>query len=89
MKTRHVDSWAVDMIFHAPFLILSLRCVVPSIMIMGSATNFWILATAAKLFTLPFGKNAYQRLDRRLVSSMIGLVGYFFETWSGVEVEFI
>ena len=82
------QSLVDDMIFHAPFLILSLRCIVPSVVIMGSATSLWILTTAAKLLSLPFGRSAYHRLDQRVTSSIVSLIGYFFETWSGVEVDF-
>ena len=74
------------MIFHAPFLLLSLRCVIPSVMILGSATSLWIFVTAAKLLSLPFRRSVYHRLDQRVTSSIISVVGYFFETWSGVEV---
>ena len=76
------------MIFHVPFLILSLRCIVPFVMVMGSATSLWILSTAAKLLSLPFRRNVYHRLDQRVTSSIVSLVGYFFETWSGVKVDF-
>ena len=79
------------MILHAPHIILSLRCVVPSVFLMGSSTSYWVVATILKLISLPFGRlrgrRIYQRLDQRLLSTMMGMFGFFFEHWSGVEVS--
>ncbi|XP_019853566.1 PREDICTED: 1-acyl-sn-glycerol-3-phosphate acyltransferase epsilon-like [Amphimedon queenslandica] len=80
------------MILHAPHLILSLRCLVPSVFLMGSSTSYWVAATLLKLISLPFGgqrgRSLYHRMDQRLYSSMMAMFGYFFEHWSGVQYCF-
>jgi hypothetical protein len=78
----------VRMIYTIPHVILSARCLIPAIMLMGSTTSYWLGLTIIRLVTLPFGEKYYQLGDQRLLSSMISMFGFFFENWSGVEYCF-
>lgn len=74
------------MILSAPHLLLSLRWVPPAVSILGTSPLFLAEWAAIRVLTLPFPRWLYVRLDTYLYSSYQAMVGFFYETWSGVEV---
>ena len=70
----------------APHLLLSLRWVPPAAVILGTAPLYLGQWTAIKLLTLPLPHHVYYRLDEFLYGCYQTMVGFYYETWSGVEV---
>lgn len=74
------------MIFSAPFLIHSLRWIPPAASLLGSAATYMTAWTLLQCASLVLPARAASRLERSLYSSYQAMVGFWFETWSGVEV---
>ena len=74
------------MIFHAPHLLLSLRWAVPAVTIFGNVTATVTMLFVIQLLTLPLPERFAWSINRSLVSKYMSLIGFFYETWSGVEV---
>ncbi len=74
------------MIVAAPHILLSLRWVPPGVAILGSAPIFLAHWTAIKILTFPLPYRFYRRLDEYLYGKYQAMVGFYYETWSGVEV---
>ena len=79
----------VKMIFHAPHLLLSVRWLVPAIGIFGNTTNQCMAIILYRLLTLPFSPNFIWKYHRALSSQYMSLIGFFYESWSGVQVSII
>lgn len=76
------------MIVAAPHILLSLRWVPPGVAILGSAPIFLAHWTAIKILTFPLPYRFYRRLDEYLYGKYQAMVGFYYETWSGVEFCF-
>lgn len=74
------------MILAAPHLLLALRWVPPAFALMGSTATYISAWALIRLLTLPLPERCYRRAEETLYSSYQHLVGFLFETWSGVEV---
>jgi hypothetical protein len=75
------------MILTAPHLIRALRWIPPGVTIVGTSCtfiNFWV---AIRALTLPLPGWVYRRLEEMLYSNYQAMVGFWYETWSGVEVS--
>ena len=77
---------ASDAMFSAPFVLLSLRCVPPAVVLLGSSVTYVTAWTALRCASLVLSARAASRLEVRLYSWYQAMVGFWFETWSGVEV---
>ena len=75
-----------DAMFSAPFLLLSLRWVPPTVALLGSPVTYMAAWTALRCASLVMSARAASRLETRLYSWYQAMVGFWFETWSGVEV---
>ena len=75
------------MLASAPFLLLHLRCLPPSLLILGSAPTFITAMALLRALTLPLPPSVFWRAEERLYSAYQAMVGFFFESWSGVEVS--
>lgn len=76
------------MILAAPHLLLALRWVPPAIALMGSAATYVSAWGLIRLLTWPLPERCYRRAEEKLYVSYQYLVGFLFETWSGVEFHF-
>lgn len=75
------------MILHAPHVLRALRWVPPSAVIIGSTASYLTALAALWIACLPLSRHLYDRGERVVYGSYIALLGFFFETWSGVEVR--
>eukprot|EP00731_Ephydatia_muelleri_P012942 Em0007g252a len=76
------------MILAAPHLLLALRWVPPAFALMGSTATYISAWALIRLLTLPLSERCYRRAEETLYASYQRLVGFLFETWSGVEFHF-
>ena len=86
-SSPRVCSIQSAMILSAPHILRALRWVPPAIVILGSPPTYLTVWTAIRAVTLPFSDSIYRRLEEQLYSSYQACVGFFYETWSGVEVR--
>jgi len=70
-----------------PHVLLALRWVPPSFAIIGSSATYMTIWAVLRGLSWPFPERVYRRAEERLYSAYQALVGFFFETWSGVEVS--
>lgn len=75
------------MILTAPHVIRALRWIPPGVAILGSSCTFLNFWAAIRALTLPLPGWVYRRLDEMLYSNYQAMVGFWYETWSGVEVH--
>ena len=75
------------MIFSGPFLAQSLRWIPPAAVITGAAATYVNVMGFLQCLALVLPARAFSRLERGLYSSYQRMVGFWFETWSGVEVK--
>lgn len=75
------------MILTAPHLIRALRWIPPGVTILGGSCSFLNLWTAIRALTWPLPEWVYFRLEEMLYSNYQAMVGFWYETWSGVEVR--
>ena len=80
-------SFWLEMIFHAPHLLLGLRWLVPAVCIFGSATNQCAAVALYRLLTLPFSPKFVWKFHNKLMAKYICLIGFFYENWSAVQVS--
>ena len=83
---RKFGKGVIKMILHAPHLVLSLRWIPPCAVIIGCSPLYLVKWSAVKLLTFPLPRRAFVWLEDLLLSNYSALVGFFYETWSGVEV---
>ena len=76
----------VKMIFSAPYILLAFRWLPPSVAIFGTTATYMTILAAIRTVTWPFPERVYRRAEEKLCGSYQALIGFFFETWSGVEV---
>ena len=69
-----------------PLMMLSLRWIPPAFVILGGAPLFLAEWAVIKVLTLPFPYPYYRRLDEYHYGFYQGMVGFFYEILSGVEV---
>ena len=79
-----VDS---EMLFSAPHVFLALRWVPPIFAIVGSSATYITIWAVLRGARWPLTERVYQRLEEKLYSAYQALIGFLFETWSGVEVR--
>ena len=77
------------MILSAPFVVRGLRWVPPAVVIIGNCTTYPTLWLALRLLTLPLPRWVFRGLEQRLYSHYQEMTGFFYETWSGVEVSLL
>ena len=70
-----------------PHILLALRWVPPSFAIIGSSATYMTMMALLRGASWPFPERVYRKIEERLYSAYQALVGFFFETWSGVEVS--
>ena len=75
------------MIFHAPHVLRALRWVPPMVVLVGSTASCLTTLALLWIVSAPLSNHLYARGERVVYSSYIALLGFFFETWSGVEVR--
>lgn len=75
------------MILTAPHLIRAIRWIPPGVTILGSSCSFLNFWAAIRALTWPFPRWVYTQLDQMLYSNYQAMVGFWYETWSGVEVR--
>ncbi len=75
------------MILSAPHILRSLRWVPPAAVLLSAPPTYMTAWTAIRAVTLPFPDWVYRYLEERLYGAYQALVGFFYETWSGVEVS--
>ncbi len=75
------------MILTASHLLRELRWVPPAVIIIGSMVPFLNQWVIIRVLTLPLPTRVYQRLEERLYSNYGSVIGFFYEIWSGVEVQ--
>ena len=78
---RHV------MILTAPHLIRAVRWIPPAVAILGSSCSFLNFWAATRALTWPLPEWIYARLEEMIYSNYQAMVGFWYETWSGVEVK--
>ena len=76
-----------NMILTAPHLIRALRWIPPGVTILGTSCTFLNFWAAMRALTLPLPGWVYSRLEEMLYSNYQAMVGFWYETWSGVEVR--
>ena len=76
------------MILAAPHVLLALRWVPPAIALVGSTATYISAWAFIRLLTWPLSDRCYRAAEETLYVSYQYLVGFLFETWSGVEVSF-
>ena len=74
------------MIFSGPFLFHALRWVLPAMCIIGTTATYMNAMALLQCAALVFPERAAKRLEMSLYSSYQCMVGFWYETWSGVEV---
>ena len=74
------------MIITATHLLRGLRWVPPAISIIGTSPLYLDIWSILRTVTLPLPARIYSRLEEKLYSNYQAMVGFFYETWSGVEV---
>lgn len=74
------------MIFSGPVLVRWLRWVPPAFVIMGSTTTYMTGMGLLAVAGLVLSARASSRLEMALYSSYQRMIGFWFETWSCVEV---
>ena len=77
----------VEMLFSAPHVLLALRWVPPTFAIVGSSATYITIWAVLRGARWPLSERVYRRLDEMLYSAYQALIGFLFETWSGVEVS--
>ena len=70
----------------APHLLLASRWVVPTTVLVSSTATYLTALAAWRILTLPLPAAYYWRGEQAVYSAYQAMVGFFFETWSGVEV---
>ena len=85
--TRAHRERASEMILTAPHLIRALRWIPPGVTILGGSCTFLNLWTAIRALTFPLPGWFYARLEEMLYGNYQAMVGFWYETWSGVEVR--
>lgn len=75
------------MILTAPHLIRAIRWIPPAVAILGSSCSFLNFWAAIRATTWPFPEWVYARLEEMLYGNYQAMVGFWYETWSGVEVR--
>ena len=75
------------MILTVPHLIRALRWIPPGVTILGTSCTFLNFWAAIRALTLPLPGWVYSRLEEMLYSNYQAMVGFWYETWSGVEVH--
>ena len=75
------------MILSASQALLSLRWIPPAVCILGSSSPFLTNWTVLRVLTWPLPDRIYRRLEEFFYSSYQCMTGFFYETWSGVEVS--
>lgn len=75
------------MIFHAPHLLLSLRWLVPGVLIFGSSPNHAAMCTLFRLVTIPFSHKAVWKFHHMLSAQYLAFISFFYDQWSNVEVS--
>lgn len=83
---RRYRTRVASMSLWAPHLLLASRWVVPTIALTGSTPAYLTALAAVRLLTLPLPAAYYWRGEQAVYSTYQAMVGFFFETWSGVEV---
>lgn len=76
------------MILTAPFVVLALRWLPPALVIFGSVVTHSTVLAAVRILTWPFPERVFRRVDEKMYGSYQAMVGFFYETWSGVEFCF-
>lgn len=76
----------IDMLFHAPHLLLSVRWLVPAVFIFGNSANHAGLAALCRLVTSPFSTKTVWSCHHRISSLYLAFICFFYEQWSNVEV---
>lgn len=74
------------MIFSGPFLVQALRWVPPAFVIMGSTATYMNGMALLQVASLLLPARTTARLELGLYSCYQRMVGFWFETWSNVEV---
>jgi hypothetical protein len=74
------------MIFSGPFLFHALRWLPPAVCIIGSSAAYVNAMALLQCAALVLPERAARRLEMSLYSSYQCMVGFWYETWSGVEV---
>ena len=75
------------MILHAPHVLRALRWIPPTAVLVGSTASYLTALALLWVVSAPLSKDLYARGERVVYSSYIALLGFFYETWSGVEVR--
>ena len=75
------------MILTAPHLIRTIRWIPPAVAILGSSCSFLNFWAAIRALTWPLPEWIYARLEEMIYSNYQAMVGFWYETWSGVEVK--
>ena len=75
------------MLFSAPHVLLAFRWVPPTFAIVGSSATYITIWAVLRGARWPLTERVYQRLEEKLYSAYQALIGFLFETWSGVEVS--
>lgn len=71
----------------APHLLVVARCVVPTTVLVGTTATYLTALAAIRVLTLPLPREYYWRGEQAIYSVFQSVVGFFFATWSGVEVR--
>ena len=74
------------MIFSGPFLVQMLRWIPPATVIIGTSATYMNVMALLNCLALILPARTSSRLETYLYSSYQRMVGFWFETWSGVEV---
>lgn len=74
------------MIFSGPVLVRWLRWIPPAFVIMGSTTTYMTGMGLLAVAGLVLPARASSQLEMALYSSYQRMIGFWFETWSCVEV---
>ena len=74
------------MIFSGPFIVQALRWVPPAFVIMGTTSTYMNGMALLQVVSLLLPSRTAARLEMGLYSSYQRMIGFWFETWSNVEV---
>ncbi len=75
------------MIFHLPHLVLSLRWIPPCAVLIGYSPLYLSKWALLRIVSLPLPRRIYTWLEETLCSNYQAMMGFYYETWSGVEVR--